>query len=104
MQGSIAYEQKNTIGVTEAGEISIMLQRTEGSPWTEQMALVDLSALDATALRTQQSQIASALTIAIVRPLIQTLGAEKASYFFQDMSEESIAAILAIADSAVELE
>lgn len=104
VQGSIGYEQKNTIGVTEAGEISIMLQRAEGSPWTEQMALVDLSALDATALRTQQSQIASALTIAIVRPLIQTLGAEKASYFFQDMSEESIAAILAIADSAVELE
>lgn len=104
VQGSIAYEQQNNIGVTEAGEISILLQRAEGSPWTEQMALVDLSKLDAEALRAQQSQIASALTIAIVRPLMQTLGAEKASYFFQDMSAEEVAAIMAIADSAVELE
>ncbi len=104
VQGTISYRQTNSIGTTEDCEISVSLRRTEGSLWQEQTTLVDLSTLTAEEKATQQARVGGAVTTAIVRPLMQLLGAENGSYFFKDMAQEDVEAILTVVEAAVEVE
>lgn len=104
VQGTISYQEANTIGTTENCEITVSLRRMEGSLWQEGTTLVDLATLTAEEKATQQARVGGAVTTAIVRPLMQLLGAEKGAYFFKDMAEEDVEEILTVVESAVEVE
>lgn len=95
-----------TLGITEAyagrtteqAVVSIDLKRAEALSWQENAETIDLSAMEADALYTLREKVALSLAEAVVRPLILKL-CKDAQWFFRDLSDEAVQAIIDAAAS-----
>lgn len=92
-EGTITVEEAYAGKTTEAAVVSVSLRCAEGIDWADSFYTVDLSLLSAEEMADLQARIAEAATTAIVRPLIQHMGAQ-GEWFFREMPEESVNAIL----------
>lgn len=97
--GTMEITEKYAGKVTEHAVISIDLKRAGELAWMERPRTVDLSAMDATSLAAAQQEAAASVATALVRPLIVMMGKD-AQWFFRDLSEETIQAIIDAANAA----
>ncbi len=103
MTGTVEVIGKYGKNVTEQVKIGVSVQPVEGVIWPETETVVDLDSLTAEALETAQQEAAMSFTTAIVRPLILLLG-EEGDWFFRDMPEEAVQAILDAAGTTLVIE
>lgn len=92
-EGMITVAEAYAGKTTEEAVVSVSMKRAEGIAWADSFYTVDLSLLSAEELADLQTRIAEAATTAIVRPLIQYMGAQ-GEWFFREMPEEAVNAIL----------
>lgn len=92
-EGTVTVEETYAGKTTEQAVVSVTLKRAEDLPWADSFYTVDLSLLDADELAALQAELSDAATTAIVRPLIQRMGAS-ADWFFREMPEEAVQAIV----------
>lgn len=97
--GTVEVTEKYAGRETEHALVTVDLKRAEALQWTEPTNTVDLSALDEAGLAAVQQEVAAAVATTLVRPLIVALGKD-AQWFFRDLSDEAIQAILDAAASA----
>lgn len=96
--GTLTIEEKYAGRVTEQAVVSIDLKRAQPLNWNETAQQIDLSAQDEAALLKTQQDVAASLAQAVVRPLILKMGKD-AQWFFRDLSDEAVQAILDAAAS-----
>ena len=96
--GTLTIEEKYAGRVTEQAVVSIDLKRAQPLSWNETVQQIDLSAQDEAALLKTQQDVAASLAEAVVRPLILKMGKD-AQWFFRDLSDEAVQAILDAAAS-----
>ena len=96
--GTLTIEEKYAGRVTEQAAVSIDLKRAQPLNWNETAQQIDLSAQDEAALLKTQQDVAASLAEAVVRPLILKMGKD-AQWFFRDLSDEAVQAILDAAAS-----
>lgn len=96
--GTLTIEEKYAGRVTEQAVVSIDLKRAQPLNWNETAQQIDLSAQDEVALLKTQQDVAASLAQAVVRPLILKMGKD-AQWFFRDLSDEAVQAILDAAAS-----
>ena len=97
--GTVSVIQKYATRTTEQATIAIDLKRAETIAWPAAEQVVDLSAMDDAALAAAREEAAASITTALVRPLILALGAQN-EYFFRDLPEDAVQAIIEAASSA----
>lgn len=97
--GTISITEKYATRVTEQATLSVDLKRAEPLQWQENEMVVELSGLDETAMNAIREEAAASIATALVRPLITALGAEN-EYFFRDLPEDAVQAIIEAASSA----
>lgn len=91
--GTMDISEQYAGRVTEQAVINVELKRGEPLLWAEQEQQVDLSALTPEGLAAVQQKAAASVATSLVRPLILALGKD-ATWFFRDLSEETVQAIL----------
>ncbi len=91
--GTVDIAEKYAGRVTEQAVVSIDFKRAEPLEWTDRVRTVDLSMLKPEELLTVQQEAAASVAAALVRPLILALGKD-AAWFFRDLPEEAVQAIL----------
>lgn len=77
----------------EEAVLHVSATRAEPLNWPESAETIDLSALDEERLAQVQALAESAVTTAIVRPILLRLGAD-AEWFFQDLPADAVQSIL----------
>lgn len=97
--GTVSVIQKYANRTTEQATIAIDLKRAEPIAWPAAEQVADLSAMDEAALAAAREEAAASITTALVRPLILALGAQN-EYFFRDLPEDAVQAIIEAASSA----
>lgn len=91
--GNLEITRQYAGKTTEHAVVRIDLKKADPLTWSERPQTVDLSAMDEKALQDVQLQVASHVATALVRPLIVRFGKD-AQWFFRDLPEEAIQAII----------
>lgn len=97
--GTLCVTEKYANRTTEQAVVSIDLKRADALTWNENSETIDLRTLDDVSLVKIRQEVASSVTTALVRPLILKLGKD-AQWFFRDMPEETVQAIIDAASDA----
>lgn len=97
--GRLGIEEKYAGRTTEKAIIHLDLKQAGGLQWNEGNRTVDLSAMDETALSQICNEVAASVATAFVRPMIIKLGKD-AQWFFRDLSDETVQAIIDAASAA----
>lgn len=99
VSGTLTVTEKYANKVTEQAVVLIDLQRANAVEWYDSFYSVDLSMLNEDELAEIKHTVLSAVTTAIVRPLILKMGAE-ADWFFRELPEEAVQSIIDAAAAA----
>lgn len=99
--GTMEITEKYAGRTTEHAFVSIDLKSAEPLSWTERPTTVDLAAMEDQGLAKVREEVSASIATALVRPLIVKLGKD-AQWFFRDLPEEAIQAIIDSAASAVQ--
>ena len=99
ISGTLGITEKYANRVTEQATVKISLKRAEPLSWQESERKIDLLSLDSAALNEVRNRVAASIATAFVRPLVLKLGKD-AQWFFRDMSDESVLAIIDAASNA----
>lgn len=97
--GTLTVTEKYAGKITENAVISIELKRADALNWQERPVIVDLSAMEASALAAAQQEIAARIATTLVRPMILKLGTD-AQWFFRELPAEAIQSIIDAASGA----
>ena len=101
ISGTVKVSSTSGKNVLDSAVISVQVNRSEGAVWQENEECLDLDALTPDELAALQTDVASGVTAAIVRPLIIQLG-DTAEWFFRDMLPEQIQRITDAANTVNE--
>lgn len=99
VKGTVTVEETFAGKTTEHAVVSVSIKCAEDDVWADSFYIVDLTLLSAEELAALQTQLSDAATTAIIRPLIQRMGAA-GDWFFREMPEEAVQAIVEAAGAS----
>lgn len=98
--GVLGYEGLNGKNVAEAAKIHLTVTSGQETAWIPMEEYIDLDLLSDVELAALQSDVSTAITTSLVRPLIILMGGS-ADWFFQDMPQDAVQEIVDAANTVV---
>lgn len=100
ISGSLGYAGLNGKNVAEQVKVYLNIVPCTEEIWSPMEDYIDLDLLTETELTALRGDVSSAVTTALVRPLIILMG-DSADWFFQDMPEDAVEKVVDAANTVV---